>query len=111
VSTERFEFSQSGLSYFIYYSEIREGSIMAGNNPGVPAGGSLTGEPESPGTGEITTAGRNVDKPGIGSMGGDAPNFPGELGKGRTSTTITERTDADGPALDETDREYLDIQE
>lgn len=84
---------------------------MSNQNPGVPAGGSMTGEPESPGTGEITPAGRNSDRPGIGDMGGEAPNFPGEIGKGRTSTTITERTEEDGPVLDETDREYLDIPE
>jgi hypothetical protein len=84
---------------------------MANNHPGVPAGGSLSGEAEPPGTGEITPAGHNPDKPGIGSMGGDAPNFPGELGKGRTATQTTKRTPADGPVLDETDREYLDIHE
>jgi|GEM_PF-4442020 hypothetical protein len=81
---------------------------MGSQDTGAPAGGSMSEEAVEPGTGEIIPAGKNVDKPGIGSMGGYAPNFPGEAGS-RETTFIEPRTQEDGPVLDETDREYLNL--
>lgn len=83
---------------------------MVSQDTGAPAGGSLSEEAVEPGTGEVTPAGKNADRPGIGSMGGYAPNFPGESG-GRDTTFIEPRTQEDGPVLDETDRQYLDLPE
>lgn len=83
---------------------------MATKDTGVPAGGSLSEEAVSPGTSEITPAGKNPDKPGIGAAGGYAPNFPGDV-EPRDTTYIEPRTILDGPILDETDREYMDMPE
>lgn len=69
----------------------------------------LNEDSDNQGTGEISQAGRgNPDRPGIGSMGGYAPDSPGEAAGHRTSTFI-EHSDtlSEDDVLDETDKEYL----
>ena len=68
---------------------------------------------ESPGagTGDINPIGRNSDRPGIGSTGGYAPDGPEELGRSRTRTIVEQldRPPRFEEVIDETDRQYLDL--